>query len=68
MNRQYQRTTRTDHLQTVGEVFRVPMVLGVATIIGLVSALLGDDIWDVLSWLAMLAPLTAVVLAWRRRG
>lgn len=68
MNRYESRRVRTDHLQSAREVFRVPVVLGAASAIGLVSALLGDDIWDVLSWLTILAPVAAVGLAWRRRA
>jgi len=68
MNRYESRRVRTDHLQSAREVFRVPVVLGAASAIGLVSALLGDDIWDVLSWLTILAPVAAVGLAWRKRA
>lgn len=38
------------------------MALAVMTAIGLVSALLGDDAWDVLSWLLLAIPL--VVCLW----
>ena len=67
MNRS-ERPLRTDHQRSAGEVFRVPMILGVATAIGLVSALLGDGIWDVLSWLTILAPIAAVAWAWRKHA
>lgn len=53
--------------QSPRRVFRVPFVLGVLTAFGLVSALVGDDAWDALSWAALLVPLAAVVIAWRRR-
>jgi hypothetical protein len=43
-------------------IFAVPAVLAVVSLVGLVSALLGDDIWDALSWLALTAPLA--VAAW----
>ncbi|WP_038216699.1 hypothetical protein [Xenophilus azovorans] len=62
------RSPRTAHPQSAGEVFRVPVLLGLATVVGLVSALLGDGPWDALSWLAILAPIAAVALAWRRRS
>ncbi|MCD0502201.1 hypothetical protein [Bordetella petrii] len=68
MNRYESRLVRTDHPQSPGEVFRVPIWLGAASIIGLISALLGDDIWDVLSWITILAPVAAVAWAWRRRA
>ena len=62
------RGARTEHAQSAWEVFRVPTWLGVLTTIGLVSALVGDDAWDVLSWLTILAPIAAVAWAWQRRG
>lgn len=68
MTRHDSRQARTDHLQSAREVFRIPVWLGAASSIGLVSALLGDDVWDALSWLAILAPVAAVILAWRRRA
>ena len=39
-----------------------PIVLGVLTTIGLASALLGDGVWDVLSWVTLGVPV--VVSAW----
>ena len=38
---------------SLGRVFGVPLILAVASIVGLISALVGDDIWDVLSWLTL---------------
>ncbi|HEU5296215.1 MAG TPA: hypothetical protein VFU71_15660 [Burkholderiaceae bacterium] len=43
-------------------LWRWPIALAVVTAIGLMSALLGDAAWDVLSWFALAAPL--VVAAW----
>lgn len=40
----------------------MPIVLFVLSIFGLLSALLGDDVWDVLSWLTLGIPL--VIIAW----
>lgn len=48
-------------------VFAVPLVLAVATIVGLVSALLGDGILDVVSWVALTVPLLPVAWAFRPR-
>lgn len=62
------RGARTENLQSAGEVFRLPLWLGVASVVGLVSALLGDGVWDGVSWLAIFAPIGAVWWAWRRRG
>lgn len=68
MNKHEARHVRTDHLQSAGEVFRIPVWLGVASGVGLVSALLGDGVWDALSWLTILAPVAAVAWAWRGRA
>jgi hypothetical protein len=43
-------------------VFRVPVLLGVLSLVGLLSALLGDAVWDMLSWLALGIP--CAVIAW----
>jgi hypothetical protein len=40
----------------------MPLILAVVTTFGLISALLGDDMWDRLSWLALAAPL--IVIGW----
>lgn len=45
-------------------VFRAPLVLGLLSAIGLVSALLGDGVWDVVSSTAVLSPVAAVIWAW----
>lgn len=31
----------------------MPVIIGIFSGIGLISALTGDDIWDVVSWLAL---------------
>lgn len=38
---------------TFRQVFAVPALLALASAAGLVSALLGDGLWDGLSWLAL---------------
>jgi hypothetical protein len=43
-------------------VFGMPALLAIASAIGLLSALLGDGVWDWLSWLALGAPVA--VIAW----
>jgi len=42
-------------------VFGAPLLLAVASAFGLVSALLGDGIWDVLSWFALGGPVMLIV-------
>ena len=43
-------------------VYTMPAGLALGTAVGLVSALLGDGIWDTVSWVALGAPV--VVVAW----
>ncbi|HWB14792.1 MAG TPA: PepSY-associated TM helix domain-containing protein [Vicinamibacterales bacterium] len=45
---------------TDGPLWRMPIVLAVTIGVGLVSALLGDGIWDALSWLCLAAPIVIV--------
>jgi hypothetical protein len=46
------------------DVFFWPAVLGVVTAFGLISALLGDDVWDALSWAALVAPVFCIAYFW----
>jgi len=43
--------------QTNGQIFAIPIVLGVLSIIGLVSALVGDGVWDGVSWVTLAIPI-----------
>ena len=43
--------------QTLLQIFAWPLVIGALSTIGLVSALVGDDIWDAVSWLTLLIPI-----------
>ncbi len=62
------RSARTAHQLSAWQVFRIPLLLGAATLVGLLSALFGDGVWDALSWLAILLPLAAIALAWKARS
>lgn len=43
-----------------------PLVLGVASAVGLVSALVGDGAWDALSWVGLGLPIAACLwYGWR---
>jgi hypothetical protein len=42
--------------KTLWQVFRWPTLLGVLTLGGLVSALLGDGLWDGMGWLLLAMP------------
>lgn len=49
--------------------FAAPLVIGLASAIGLVAALVGDGFADLLSWIGLGVPVLAVVWAMmRRRG
>lgn len=48
-------------MKTFLHIWLAPIILGVISAIGLLSALLGDDIWDVLSWLTLTLPLLVAV-------
>ena len=52
--------------RSLRQVFAAPFVLAVLGIVGLISALMGDDIWDVLSWVTLALPVVAILHFWRR--
>ncbi|EKS35746.1 hypothetical protein [Afipia clevelandensis] len=54
--------------QTNGQIFAVPMVLGVLSIIGLVSALVGDGVWDGVSWATLTIPILLCGYFFLKRG
>lgn len=45
-----------------GRLWGWPIVLGIVTAIGLVSALVGDGVWDTVSWLGLGLPVA--ISAW----
>ena len=53
--------------QSLWRVFAWPIVIALASTAGLVVALAGDGIEDVLSWIALASPLAAVAWAMRFR-
>jgi hypothetical protein len=54
--------------RTALQIFRVPIVLGVLSAIGLLSALLGDSIWDAVSWAALGVPCLVIAWCWFGSG
>lgn len=42
--------------RSLWQVFKWPVVLGVMTLIGLISALVADGVWDLVSWTMLLIP------------
>ena len=47
-------------------IFRWPLVLGVLSLFGLLSALVGDEGYDLLSWLSLGIPLVLLGVVWLR--
>ncbi len=43
--------------------YAVPLLIGLVSIVGLVSALVGDGVRDWISWLALAVPVVVVVWA-----
>lgn len=47
-------------------IFRWPLVLALLSLFGLLSALIGDEVYDLLSWLTLGVPLLLVGVVWIR--
>jgi hypothetical protein len=45
----------------LSQIFVVPLLLGVVSAIGLVAALVGDDLWDFVGWLGLGIPLAVTL-------
>lgn len=43
-------------------IFAAPLLLAAISVVGLLSALLGDGVWDAVSWFTLAAPVA--VIAW----
>jgi hypothetical protein len=48
--------------RTLGQIFALPVLIGAMSIAGLVSALVGDGVWDGLSWLMLVTPIVIYVV------
>ena len=53
--------------QTIRQIFAWPAVIAILSTAGLLSALLGDGIWDGLSWVVLTVPV-ALYCGFIRRG
>lgn len=53
--------------QTMSQIFLIPAIIAVITAIGLVSALLGDGVWDAVSWVALGLPIVVLGYCLLRR-
>jgi hypothetical protein len=47
-------------VRTARHIFAAPLVLAVITGVGLITALVGDGFWDVLSWLTLGLPIVLI--------
>jgi hypothetical protein len=60
MSTDTQKPTMNTRMST-SQIWGMPMVIGMLSAIGLLSALLGDGIWDVLSWAALATPVAVTL-------
>jgi cytosine/uracil/thiamine/allantoin permease len=42
--------------KTIGQIFGIPVLMALLSAIGLVSALVGDGMWDGVSWVTLPIP------------
>lgn len=56
--------------QSLWRIFAVPIWMGVLSVVGLVSALVGDEHWDWISWLTMTVPVLVIAyfMLWPARA
>ena len=54
-------------IHSLSRTFAAPMAIAAVSLVGLVSALAGDGIANVISWLALAVPIVAIAWALRRR-
>ena len=52
-----------DRWSAMVRVFRVPSILALVSLVGLVAALVGDGLLDLLSWVALGIPVVVIFLA-----
>jgi hypothetical protein len=54
-------TTQRKAVNSLCEIFRIPLLVGVVSAIGLASALMGDGIWDMFSWITLGFPVAVAI-------
>jgi hypothetical protein len=52
---------------SLAQIFAIPLLLAALSIIGLISALTGDGLRDILSWIGLAAPVLVTLWALRAR-
>lgn len=48
------------------KIFRWPLLMALLSLLGLLSALIGDELYDLLSWLSLGVPLVLLGVVWVR--
>ena len=56
---------RSVRVQSGWRIFRWPLVMALANAVGLVAALIGDGVYDLVSWATLGLTLIVMVAAWR---
>mgnify|MGYP000899848083 CR=1 FL=1 len=51
----------------MSRIFAIPLFIGITSIVGLLAALLGDGIYDGVSWLGLGIPVVAVSFDYAKR-
>ena len=46
---------------SISQIWGMPLLMGILSAVGLLSALLGDGVWDMLSWIALVIPVTVIL-------
>lgn len=64
MRRTHTRTTAQAR-RSLWMIFRIPLLLAALGVIGLLSALVGDGIWDGVSWVCLGIPVVITAVRWR---
>lgn len=54
--------------RSITQIFLAPVAISAVIAFGLISALLGDGIWDQASWLALAVPLVVIAFYVSRRS
>jgi hypothetical protein len=58
--------TKQRPVNSVSAIYRIPLQIAAITGIGLASALLGDGVWDWLSWLSLAVPIVLTTVYWQK--
>lgn len=63
------RTRPRSGTKGLGEIFFLPILIGVLSMIGLIAALVGDGVWDAVSWASLGIPVIVTVwMIWGPRS